>query len=445
MFKKTIRNIIYFFSKFNFNHESKIIGSLKTKAQVLKYQKEQLEKLLLHAYKNVFYYHKVFNKIGLIKNNRVDFLKFQSIPILTKDIMRKNLNNLTSRDIKKRNWFYDSSGGSTGEPVKFIQDFKYKNMGNAVLSKYASDFLGIDYFNDKKIVLWGSERDLLKGSIDIKAKFQNWLENTVFLNSFLMDVKKMDSYIKKINSFKPVYIKAYASAIYQLSKYIKDKKIKMHSPRVIITSAEVLEPQMRKTVEGVFNTKIYNFYGSRENLAIAAECKRGNLHSFPYWTVLEVVDEKGGLVKPGKSGKVLVTNLHNFSMPFIRFEIGDLATTGSKNCKCKKPGDLIKSIVGRTTGVMYRYDGTIISGPALTLTFNAKKWVKAFQIIQEDYLKVKILVVKNRKPVKTDINYIENKFKKVLGDKVKVSWKYVKAISKTKSGKYQYIRSLVKR
>lgn len=85
-------------------------------------QNEKLRQLLAHASKYVPYYNKIIAEAGLIKNNRIILENFSAIPPLTKEIIRRQEENLYSADYRKRKWYLNTSGGSTGRPVQFMQD-----------------------------------------------------------------------------------------------------------------------------------------------------------------------------------------------------------------------------------------------------------------------------------------------------------------------------------
>jgi len=406
-------------------------------------QEKYLKDLLLHVYHNVPYYNRVFREIGIIKDADVDLSKFSRIPILTKEIMRKYHEELISKDYTTRRWYYNSSGGSTGEPTRFIQDGQYDKWIKATNKYYYQDMLGIDEVNVKKVILWGSERDIFKGSIGLKTKIINWLTNTVFLNSFKMAEEDMVDYIKIMNSYRPELIQGYAGSLYELCRYAEKKKLKIHTPKILVSEAETLSDEMREKIETIFGTKLYDFYGSRETSSLAGECKYGLIHIFMFNNYIEILDSRNQPVKEGEEGRVIVTALHNYAMPFIRYEIGDMAVLGPEKCECGNPLPTLKKITGRVTDYFIREDGTIVSGTALTLTFNLKDWVKAFQIIQEDYKKIKILIVRSGNVNESEKKDIEWKIKFLLGGDCKITWEFVDEIPKTKSGKYLYIKSLL--
>ena len=427
----------------DFTKEYHRIKSITDKKSLLRFQEEQLKYLILHADKNVPYYHRVFKEIGIL-NNGVDLSKFDKIPIFTKEIMAKYHKNLISKDCKSRRWCFNSSGGSTGEPTRFIQDDCYSKWANATQQYYYQDLLGIDERNVKKIILWGSERDVFKGSVGLKAKVGYWLTNTIPLNSFRMTEEDMKNYIKIINSFKPDLIRGYAGSLYELCRYAEKKKLTVFAPKILISAAETLRDEMREKIESVFGTKLYDFYGSREAASIAAECKNGLMHVFMFNNYVEILDGHNQPVQEGKEGRVIVTNLHNYSMPFIRYEIGDMAVLGPEKCACGNMLPTLKKATGRITDHFVKEDGTIIHGEFFTHLFYLKDWVKAFQIIQEDYNKIRILVVQVGEAAdENQKKDIENKIRVVMGENCKIHWEFVEDIPGTKSGKYLYTKSLV--
>lgn len=425
----------------NYGSEYLKIKNIYDEGKLFNLKEKYIKNLLLHAYKNVPYYHRIFKEIGLVNDEIVDFSKFFKIPLLTKEKIRNE--EILSKDYTTRKLYHTSTGGSTGEPIKFLQDNNYRKWKNATNKYYYQDILGIDELNVKKIILWGSERDLFEGSIGLKLKIGNWLTNTKFLNSFRMTKEEIENYIKIINSHKPDLIRGYAGSLYELCRYAEKKKMTIFSPKILISSAETLRDEMRQKIETVFGTKIYNFYGSRECASMAGECKYGLMHLFTFNNYIEILDNNNKPVKEGKEGKIIVTNLHNYSMPLIRYEIGDMAIRGPRKHKCGIPLLTLKKVTGRVTDHFLKEDGTIIHGEFFTHLFYFKDWVKAFRIIQENYKKIRILVVPIGIIIEPKKRDIENKIRKIMGQDCEIIWECVEEIPTAKSGKYLYTKSLV--
>lgn len=309
------------------------IQSLSNARRLLQFQADHVLALLSHAGRNVPYYSDILSGGGFLNGDEFSPLAFQRIPVLTKKILQEKLADLTSTDIQKRKWYYNSTGGSTGEPVRFIQDNVYTKWGHATNYYYYNDLLGIDEPTAKKVLLWGAKRDTFRRTIGAKAKIESWLTNSVILNSFGMTPNDMERFIRVINARKPDLIIGYGGSLYELCNYAESKQMALHTPKRLVSAAETLRKEMRETIESTFGTKVYNHYGAREITNIAGECRDGRMHFFPFWNYLEILDENDRPVEVGQEGKVVLTNLFNYSMPLIRYEIGDTAGLGPRNAR----------------------------------------------------------------------------------------------------------------
>jgi phenylacetate-CoA ligase len=446
--KNSIRELISTVKGTNVNKEYQEIKQIHTSNDLEKFQQTCMERLLLHSYHNVPYYKNIFDKINLVTNQKVDVSRFQEIPILTKDLLRKNQKELISKDYQKRKWYYNSSGGSTGEPTQFMQDNYYVKWYGASNNYYYQDMLGINANNVKKAFLWGSPQDLFKGSIGFKNKMKNWFSNILFLNSFKMTENDMKSYIESINSYKPDLIRGYAGSLYELANFSEKHSLPIHTPKRLVCSAETLTSDMRTKIETVFGTKLYDFYGSRETASIAGECKDGLIHIFSFNNYLEILDNNNNSTIEGHEGRVIITTLHNYSMPLIRYELGDVAVPGPPRCSCGNFLPSLKKISGRLEEQFIKKDGSIVIGyffVHLLGVLQNKGFLKKFQVIQEDYDQIKIRTIVNKELPESEKNEIEQKIRVTMGQDCKILWEFVDEIPKTSSGKYLYTQSLVKR
>lgn len=446
MFKNWILNFLLNIRDTNYQMEYLEIKNLIKEKKLIEFQEKSLRKLLLHAYKNVPYYAHIFDEVGIVRDSEVcDLSKFNKIPILTKDKIKKNFQSLISKDYDKRKWFYYSSGGTTGEPFKFIQDTTYTKWSVAT-SRYYRDIIGISNKNLRNVYLWGSDREIFESRRDIKERLQNWLTNTKNLNAFNMNEENMEKYIKTINSSKPEFIIGYASSLYDLCQYVEREKCRLFTPKIIISTAEKLRDDMRQKIEEMFGTKVFDFYGSREAASIAGECKHNSMHIFSFNNLIEIVDKNDQLVKKNGEGRIIITNLHNYSMPLIRYDIGDIAVLGDKACKCGNPLPTLKKFSGRTLEHFVRDDESIIPAEFfmyLFITYYKKEKIKKYQVIQEDYKKIKILIVQSDVIGEQEIKDFEDKIKVAMGKDTEIVWKFVDDIPKTPSGKYLYTKSKV--
>jgi len=258
-----------------------------------------------------------------------------------------------------------------------------------------------------------------------------------------MAESQMYNYVEKINKFKPVIIEAYVQSIFELSRFIKEKKLTVYSPQGIVTSAGTLYPEMKKEIEEVFQTKVYNRYGSREVGDIACSCDRDEgLHLNVFQHYVEILNDKLEPCDAGEIGKVYVTRLDNFSMPLIRYDIGDLAAVArDKKCTCGRGLPLIKNILGRNNSIIRTKNGAIDS-VALSTSLYAYKSIQKYQFVQKriNYFVIKV-IINNQNIWEKEKIKMENKLKKILGEDAVVDIEVLKYINPLSSGKYQYIIS----
>ena len=425
-------------------------------------QEKRLKHILSHAYHHVPYYRETLKNAGIVANDdKINLQSFQNIPLLDKDTLRSQFDSLKSDDISRRKSFISKSGGSTGEPINFIIDKHYRDWRTAV--KLLDDLWTGSSRGDKKILLWGSLRDYFRDRAyaggrsviqeSLRIKIRRWLRNEIWLNSFLMSPEIMRDYVKEINEFKPVQILGYVESVYELALFIEENDLQVHSPNSIITSAGVLYPHIKKTIERVFKSPIFNRYGSREVGDIACECSHHKgLHISALTHYVEILKSDGTPAEPGEIGEIVVTSLTNYSMPLIRYQISDFASWSKDKCPCNRGLPLINNVLGRTSDTFVNKDGSIVSGiffvPVLVEHAN---WVKQFQIIQEEYEYLRIIIVlkkNNNNPYShysKELDLITNKIRKVMAKNCKINYEFVDKINPTKSGKKLSTVSKVKK
>lgn len=416
-------------------------------------QEQLLSQLLHHAYSQVPYYRRVIDELGGIEflSETKPAMVLNKLPLLTKGTIRENWQDLKSLDLMQRKWYYNTSGGSTGEPVKLIQDQRYFLHAQSV--KILFDSWTGHSMCMPKVCLWGSERDLLVGKESARTRVMRCLRNEFWLNAFRMTEHDMIEHVQTINRVRPVQILAYVDCIYELSRFIERERLNIYSPKSIMTSAGTLYPHMRETIERVFKAKVFNRYGSREVGDIACECEvhRG-LHVSPLTHYVEILREDGTPTMPGEFGEVVVTSLVNYSMPLIRYRIGDVAVWANEGCSCGKTWPLLKNVMGRTMDVFTKRNGTKIVPEyfihIIGVVLNPP-WLRKFQVIQEDYDHICLMIVpaidkeRARREIETDMPDLMQKVRRVMGEECRLEVEMVDDIPPSPSGKYRYTISKV--
>lgn len=400
-------------------------------------QKDLLFNILKYAIKNVPYYRIIAENEDITISRNGVFEDIRKFPILTKQNLRNDFNDLKSETYKGK-CYKDTSGGSTGEPVLFLQDLSYKEelKGSKI---FFYEWAGRED-GEKMIKLWGSVRDILQGSQGVEGWIAKNLLNVRFLNSFQMTEDDIKNFVEVINKERPIIIEAYIGSIYELAKFIKTNKLDVFSPKGVLTSAGTLYPEVRKLVEEVFNAKVYNRYGSREVGDMACSCEKDErLHLNIFNHHIEILNEALKPCKPGEIGQIYVTTLNNHVMPLIRYQIGDVAVPAkNEQCSCGRGLPLIEKVVGRTTERFKKRDGSMISGAFFFMILFYKDWINKFQIIQKDYDLIEYNIEKRGEPKSSDLDEIRKNVRIVMGVSCTVKFNFVDEIKPTKSGKHLY-------
>ena len=364
-------------------------------------------------------------------------------PVLTKDILREKFAELQSQNARFR-YYENSSGGSSGRPVKLIQDHSYRRWSARTQEYYFRVFLDVEWNHVPNLWLWGSDRDM--------ARLRTWktrgglfLRNRMMLNTFQVSDQRWLEYADRIRSYKPYFVAGYAGSLYQLARVARKYNVRLYQPRFVYSSAELLQKFMRSEIEEQFRARVYDYYGSREVGAIAGECTKGKLHVFSMNNVVEVLKRTGRSAKAHEGGDIVITNLHNFAMPLIRYRIGDTGSLGNESCHCGSTLPVLESLSGRVTDHFRVRDGGLVHGEFFTHLFYFRDWVDRFQVVQVDFDLVRVLVVPATAPDAGDVSEITGGIRAVMGDDCSVEWRYVECIPQTTQGKHIYTRCLIDR
>ena len=395
---------------------------------ILAFQKEQLAKLLRHAYQTTPYYRELL---------KTESSHISQIPTLEKRNIREQLEQLCSEAVPQAQRIKNATGGSTGAPLTFYQDRNYWNQRN--LSVYYFDrWAGWD-FGESQLIIWGALSDV-EDNQDWKHQLNNFWRNHHWLNGFHLTDAAMWATFRKMDRCHPETILAYPSSLYQFATFLFENGLAPKwDLKGIITSAEMLHSHYRSLAETVFSTKVYNRYGGREVGLIAMECAAGRMHINCHDLYLEI-DSPNPYATPGD---ILITQLNNYAMPFIRYRIGDIGRLSDEACSCGNQLPILAELLGRSTATFRTKTGTLIHGGYFTQQFYNVIGVDQFQLIQETLKHCVLKVVINAQWTEAARRYMIQKIQGALGADVIVTVKFVEEIPLPTSGKREFTISKV--
>ncbi|ADI75101.1 capsular polysaccharide biosynthesis protein (plasmid) [Methanohalobium evestigatum Z-7303] len=448
MYERIIKKIIYPLMELYFGTQTlsnlEILKETQwyNSEEIKKLQNERLQRIITHAYYNVPYYNKLFKDLNLKPSDIKTTDDLVKLPILTKEDIKNNFDDLIAKNIPRKKLLFTNTGGSTGVPLYFVRD--KASMGHIRAAQYRFfEWANLNFFGDKWVCLTSSlyDDELFK---QLQAKLYLKLLRQKRLGTFGANDKIFQRYVNIIKKFKPKVIYGYSSSLYALSKYLYRYNINDLNLKSIISDSETLYPHYRKMIEKQFNCKVYDHYGSKE-ATYAQECEEHDGYHIAAENVfLEFLDSNGKRVNEGNFGKIFVTDFTNFGMPLIRYENGDLGIPSNKKCPCGRSLPLMESIMGRTTESLVTSKGEILPVHFITILFGKlSQYIKKYQIVQNSINELDIKIVPEENYNDEITKQIKNSLKEYFDEDCVIKFNFVEDIDVPESGKHRFIISNV--
>ncbi len=431
-------------SRFKYFHELENNQWLSPK-DIKELQWHRVEKIIKHSYENVPYYRTLFDQIGINLKDIQTPEDFRKIPILTKNDIRNNFSQLLATGYDPKDLELSATGGSTGEPVRYYHDSNYKAYQSASTARVYNWVTGY-HRGDCEFKVWGSDIDIKHAvsSRSIKKFIKNAIHPVIFYPAFQMSQTMICQFIDDIWKKKPSIIAGYTTPLVFIGDYIIKHNINLSKAGIkgVISGSETLFPYQRRILEQAFYCKVHNYYGSREMGNVVFECGKGELHVFDDIIYLEVIGGNGEPSKENEIGMIVLTCLTNFCMPFIRYQIEDIAIPESGACICGRGLSSISAIEGRVQDMIILKEGKFLAGeffPHFFKDFDIKK----FQVVQESLELLNIYIVRGKNLYDDNIVYIREKISEYTGIE-QINMHFVDSIPTSPSGKFRFTISKLK-
>jgi len=352
-----------------------------TKEELENLQLLRLRKMLQHAYVHVPYYKRAFDKVNFKPLDIKALSDLSRVPLLSKEDVRKNVHfSLFADTHDKKQMHRINTSGSTGEPFVCYAD-KFQLEMRFATTLRALEMSGWK-FGDRQLRLWHQTLGMNRTQI-LKERLDAWFMRRHFIPAFEMSEDSLKSLIKTIEKKKPVLIDGYAESLNFIA--IASTTKSAHKPLALMSSAQQLTDSTRAQIETQFGAKVLDKYGSREFSGIAYQCLDSPHHHVQDESYILEILVDGRPAKVGEVGEIVITDLNNFSMPLIRYRIGDMAIAVEQSiCKCGRPHSQIGAISGRTQALISCSNGVWLPGAFFLHFFKDFDFaVQHFQVIQE--------------------------------------------------------------
>jgi phenylacetate-CoA ligase len=347
----------------------------------------ELRKLLDHAHNHCPHYRRAFEKRELRPEDIRSIDDLPKLALLTREQARECFEDrLSSAEPLPR--IRKATSGSTGQPLAFAYD---------VGSEYwrqATKLRGYGWAGyrpgDRSLHFWGSIGAVQAPPLKKKAKaaFDHFVRREHYVDCADHSAEALSSVVRQVRALRPNVIVCYAQAGAALARHIVETKGRDWKDIAVISAAERLFPADRDVMIEAFGPGIFETYGSREVMLIAAECPaHQGLHVSMENIVVEIIVREGDTERaalPGELGEVVVTDLHNYGAPFIRYVNGDLAVASApERCSCGRGLNRLERVEGRQVDTLRDGEGRPVGGMFFIVLFSviAAK-VREFQVVQ---------------------------------------------------------------
>jgi len=382
---------------------------------IKEYQFNELKKILIYANDNVPYYSELFYQVGFYPQEMKSTYEMNVIPFLTKEIIRENFDKLISTKKVPGGHYVATTGGSTGEPLKVLLDYKCVFKENAFVNHYRSK-LGYKT-KDRLATFRGVE-------FDDKLWQFNPMQNELIFSPFKLSNHTLSKYVNKINEFKPQYLNGYLSSIYFLAKLMSENGINFKYPiKGVFLISENIDLKQRDFVEKIFSVPTSTFYGHSERCIIAEEKCKNEYQFDPFYGYTELTSKGDDMLEVSGTGFL------NKTMPLIRYKTDDVCMKGENFYKIDGSR---KSNLG-----LYGYNGEFFAHAAFNFHSEVFNNVVNYQFVQKQKGRVDLLLVVNKYFVNEEIDIMKKEIDKKTKDVISFDIKVVDKLILSKRGKFK--------
>lgn len=414
--------------------------------ELLDLQQDRLYRLLVYADQFVPYYRRLFKQSDFRPGDILtDPGCFSRLPVLTKDIIRANGKDLITTDDKHHSHLSRlTTSGSTAHPLVFLQDDNFRDYVTADILRHLG-WAGWDW-GQPHAYIWGARFEI-PISHSARARAMNWVLNRFVTNAFALSKPNMMRFVRQIRQRHPRILFGYTSSVYRFAEFVRDQRLDDVRFEGIFVSAEVLYPAQRQLIEQALGGKVFNRYGTREVGGISCECvPHTGMHISMENNYVEIVRELDSPVptQPEETGHIVVTNLHNYGMPFIRYSVEDIGGWHQDcGCTCGRASPMMQVLQGRRVDMFTARDGRKVS-PEFSGQVFAVQGIKQFQIIQKNYDLVITRIVRDGPVEQSQLDRIVRMVRSTLGEEVQVQFEFPDEIPVPESGKYHNLISEIR-
>jgi phenylacetate-coenzyme A ligase PaaK-like adenylate-forming protein len=328
------------------------------RAQLLRYQRGMLERIVRHAHECVKFYRD--RLAGLFTpSGEIDFARWSDLPIVSRQDVELHAQGMRTPQLPD---IYGPvhehhTSGSTGTPLTIASNMLVRIAGNAAFTRLAR-WWGADTQRPlaRIRIAYGDDAAPYPEGHDWKG----WSYTSPQTAAHDLDLlTPVEQQIEWLLRKKAPYLATSSSNAMALAYAMTPEQVRAIGTEIVFAIAETVLPRARELVAERLGARMAAVYSCEEIGFIATQCPvEPHYHVVAENAFVEILRDDGLPAAPGETGQAVVTGLHNYAMPFIRYAIGDVATAGAEACACGRSLPVIAQVEGRTRYAFLFKDGT---------------------------------------------------------------------------------------
>jgi phenylacetate-CoA ligase len=402
-------------------------------------QFRQMDCLLRHAHQTVPYYREVFDEASVEPTQPLTPERWAQVPLLTRDALQDRMEDLLSTGLARQHGktFQKKTSGSTGRQIQVTDTDANRVFWMAITLRdhlwHRRDFGGTLV----AIRSGRSAKDPLKVR-DNKSwgpstgKIYQTGPSTVFYH-----LTPIDRQAELLQTRNPDYLLAYPSNAVRLAHYFRAQDLRLPNLREVLTYGESVLPETQSVCRETWDVPVSDMYSCEEVGYIALQCPQCDQYHIQSESLLvEVLDDEGHACAPGQIGKVVLTALHNFAMPLIRYQNQDYAEVGEP-CPCGRGLPVLKRILGRERNMALATDGSRFWPHLSPEIWSTIGGIDEVQLIQKDVDRIEVIVVCQQPLDASGERDLTSALRGALGQAFRFSIRYQDEFPRHANGKYE--------
>ncbi|MBN1136646.1 MAG: phenylacetate--CoA ligase family protein [Anaerolineae bacterium] len=394
-----------------------------------------MRRLVRHAYDKVPYYRRLFDSVAVKPEDITEVEDLARLPVTSKeDLVGLRQEEILAQVIDHDRCRKAMTSGSTGVPLTIVhrrQDLTKMNLG--WLRAYLAH--GVKPWH--RMTAFIGERDI--------PKHRPWYEYLGFMRRKVLSTwDDPGQWISELRTWRPQALTGYVMTLKLLAAAMQKQGVTDIGPRVVFQTSGLLDQASRQFLHSALRAKIVDIYGSSEAGCIAWECGTcSSYHVGSDMLIVEVLDNAKP-APPGKEGEVVITNLHSYAMPFIRYRQGDVARWDEASPRCGRGFPLIKIIEGRLGDFITLPSGKKLSPHHFFIALDTAAGVARWRLVQETARRLTAEVVVDPDSSVGALHAAQANLKAIVGEDMEVIVTPVPSLPYDPAHKFRSVMSMVR-